>query len=78
MEAKEKAQELVERFLKTIDFNGYRDLSDYQTAKTVALMAVEEIISENQRLDDWTAETAHLLVVRMDYWQSVKKEIENL
>jgi len=67
MTAKDKAQELVDEFkqqLLTITPNINRPI--YQ-AKKFALIAVDEILS-----------VVWYVPVDTEYWQEVKKEIENL
>jgi len=71
MTPKEKAEELVEAYLKTdfIVFEEYVPVSK-EMAKQCALIAVDEIINNDgfTRHDDYLTE----------YWQEVEQEIENL
>ncbi|MFN8296753.1 MAG: hypothetical protein U0T69_11190 [Chitinophagales bacterium] len=71
MTAKEKAIELVEKFLP---FNNVFDLSDgwvqdITTAKQCALICVQEILNN--------ASCGYCENLTKEYWQEVKKEIEN-
>ena len=67
MTAKEKAEELVLRYLR-ID-NNTKEWFNKHIAKQCALIAVEEIINS---ID------AEEYVILYNYWQKVKTEIENL
>jgi hypothetical protein len=70
MEAKEKAQELVDKM--------YGDELDYMTegqAKQCALIAVDEILNEYPNVKPMIVYFTH---PRERFWQEVKKEIENL
>ena len=69
MTSKEKAQELVDKFM-TIDsdsemFDGFKMKQFY--AQRCALIAVDEVLN-----DDW------FIPNREEYWEEVKKEINNL
>jgi len=74
MTPKEKAEELVDKFL-----NAKSDkMSDYSTiytptAKVCALIAVDEIIDILTILPYGMEYLSHI-----DYWEEVKQEIENL
>ena len=78
---KEKAQELVSRFL-SINLSQVSELVDgirIRLAKESALIAVDEILELTKRPTynpfDWNEITG----VKYDkYWQEVKQEIENL
>jgi hypothetical protein len=67
MTAKEKAEELVLRYLR-ID-NNTKEWFNKHIAKQCALIAVEEIINSIDAEDH---------VILYFYWQKVKTEIENL
>jgi hypothetical protein len=67
MTAKEKAEELVLRYLR-ID-NNTKEWFNKHIAKQCALIAVEEIINSIDAEDH---------VILYFYWQKVKQEIENL
>jgi len=66
MTAKEKARDLVHKFSMEIFFYISNNLSDIEELKRFALIAVDEIYSNN------TDES------RNDYWIEVKQEIENI
>ena len=66
MTAKEKARDLVHKFSMEIFFYISNNLSDIEESKRFALIAVDEIYSNN------TDES------RNDYWIEVKQEIENI
>ena len=66
MKATEKAEELLDKFhIEIMDFN-ITDVVLEDTAKILALICVDEIIS------------ALVGLTSLDYWQDVKKEIEKL
>ena len=76
---KEKAKELVNKFLKCKDLsNSYYILPIIEDAKQLALIAVDEIIKSNPCYEDsdrggnfqWNDNTY--------YWKEVKQEIELL
>ena len=69
MKAKDKAIELVDRFLalKKINPNAITRPYNWQEAKQCALICVDEIVKN-------TLQVPQVL----DYWQEVKKEIEKL
>ena len=72
MTPKERAEELFDKMFKKIyNKNMYDDL---YTAQQCALIAVDEIINEYDRLlmSDST------MVTDISYWQEVKQEIEKL
>ena len=73
MTPKEKAKELVDKFIEpTMEFDeldGY--VEDKDNAKQCALIAVDEVI-EALHEHHWQN---RLLI---DYWQEVKKELEKL
>ena len=75
MTAKEKAQELVERFKPYVDYIECSSLNERETmiknAKQCALICIDEMIEVANAVgesDDWPA---------MEYFE-IKKEIENL
>jgi hypothetical protein len=70
MEAKEKAEELVLKFLRVE--NNTPEWFNTHIAKQCALIAVEEILQELENIDDGQT------VIPYDYWQQVKTEINNL
>jgi hypothetical protein len=77
MEAKEKAKELVEKFLGKIPFADTKVYKDWKKemnnkAKQCALIAVQEICEAiHYHYDDSTD-------IEWKYWQNVKREIDNL
>ena len=74
MKAKDKAKELVERFLalKKINPNAITRPYNLQEAKKCALICVREIL-KNQPYDIYTIDQCNNLT---KYWQEVKQEIE--
>jgi hypothetical protein len=70
MTPKEKAKELVNKF---VQFTPAEEEFEYDYAKSCALIAVDEILEDN--VDDMSEE---LFDIRIEYWQSVKQEIEKL
>jgi len=75
----EKAYELYEKM--EVDVNDYT--SNYPSycqrqAKECALIAVNEILNENQLYDDFKIELTSELVKRYKYWEQVKIEIEKI
>jgi hypothetical protein len=73
MTPKEKAQELLSHYnsilIDEISHGGARGYASYKCA----LIAVDEILEDN--VDDMSEE---LFDIRIEYWQSVKQEIEKL
>jgi hypothetical protein len=74
MTAKEKAKELVEKFIEHTqewdEIDGY--VNDVYNSKQCALIAVDEMINQCWNYRDIDLERSH------DYWQEVKQEIQNL
>jgi hypothetical protein len=66
MNAKDKARDLLK--------NMYDNGIDWEIAKECALIAVDEIIKENDMFD----RTDGYVQQRIDYWNEVKAEIINL
>jgi conjugal transfer/entry exclusion protein len=74
MKAKEKAEELVEKFYSK--YNNIRKEKFYSVEqKRMALIAVDEIINELKNLGD---EFQNYDVYIKEYWQEVKYEINQL
>lgn len=75
MEAEKKAKELVDKFMPWAS-GGMEDsvFEITQSAKQCALICVEEIVLE---LDGFCNDDGYQLS-RLDYWKSVKEQIENL
>lgn len=71
MTPKEKAKKLVEKYHKKYD-SLFWDLTWIQ-AKQCALIAVDEVLN-----DDWFIPNREDLLARKEYWEEVKKEINNL
>lgn len=67
MTPKEKAAELVEKYDETLTY-----LESKANAKQCALIAVDEILAEYNRMEKYN------FVIEKEYWQQVKIEIENL
>lgn len=70
MKAKEKAELLVNEFMKLQSTNG---MVAKRNSKKCALIAVDEIINAERRISDVTGYSYY-----EDYWQKVKREIEKL
>jgi len=79
---KEKAKELKDKFsvhLRFFDENsGWVDYTDSSHAKQFALVAVDEIIYAHNKIQNFLFNEIGYLITRPEYWQEVKKEIENL
>lgn len=77
MRPKEKAEELVNKFIKpTIKWNpvnGIGYYNDLNAAKECALIAVDEIIANIE-----PSVSMDVIEARVKYWQEVKQEIEKL
>ena len=72
MTPKEKAKELLEKFMQPID-KLHKYPMCFDTAKQCALIAVNEVLN-----DDWYITTLEDLAERRKYWRQVKQEIEKL
>ena len=75
MTPKEKAQELVDKFM-TIDsdseiFDGFKMKQFY--AQRCALITVDEVLN-----DDWFIPNLEDSLARKEYWEEVKQEINKL
>ena len=73
MTAKEKAEELVERFLET-----QSNTEELYDAKQCALICVDEIELYRKQIEDEYDEDLYHAYGVEEYWQEVKKEIEKL
>jgi hypothetical protein len=77
MTPQEKAEELVNKFIKpTIKWNpvnGIGYYNDLNAAKECALIAVDEIIANIE-----PSVSMDVIEARINYWQEVKQEIENI
>jgi hypothetical protein len=69
MTPKEKAKELYDKFHFAIPSYADEGQQEHKSAKECALIAVDEIIQEIERINEYeyTAST--------DYWEEVKQEI---
>jgi hypothetical protein len=79
MTPKEKAKELYDKFYMAIP-NDEMGLND-EASRQCALIAVDEILKlENPNTYNYLTESKEHLIVQIadNYWQEVKKEIENL
>jgi hypothetical protein len=72
MTPKQKAKELVDKFLQytPVEF-------EYEYAKQSALIAVDEILKSLSQVK-WIDEESIDFTSFFDYWQEVKQEINNL
>ncbi|NBW36668.1 MAG: hypothetical protein EBR30_16930 [Cytophagia bacterium] len=75
MTTKEKAKELVEKYLPLVDCgdNRYTTKVQKENAKQCALIAVDEIIYQLHVLPYGMEYLLHI-----DYWEGVKQQIENM
>jgi hypothetical protein len=73
MTPKETAEELVDKFLKSLYDDGSLSFKKilYKYAKKCAIVAVDEIIQSHEV---WSTEQDECLV----YWHEVKQELEKL
>jgi hypothetical protein len=82
MTAKEKAKQLVEKFIEHTqewdELDGY--VNNIYKAKKCALIAVDEILEAipNDYLDECEGGTYIAINEDVEYWQQVKQEIQNL
>jgi hypothetical protein len=75
MEAKDKAKELVEKYLKKIIELAYAETKTKELAKKCALICVEELIKFAYDLEWKKKEEA---LVKIKFLKEVKQEINNL
>ncbi len=68
MTPKEKAEELIDKFIHSESQDGYNDVRDIHAAIRCALIAVYEILNAVTAIAD----------KRYDYWKEVKQELEKL
>ena len=76
MEAKEKAKELVDKYeyhSKPMEY-GMNFSGDIDHAKQCALICVDEILKENERIN----QGGYFPTPLTEYWQEVKQEINKL
>ena len=78
MTPKEKAVELIEKMLLShpASYNGAN--IGYAEAKQCALIAVDELIENHNKMKDFLFSEIGYLITSPDYWQEVKQEIEKL
>ena len=78
MTPKQKAKELVDKFVNgVIDEEGTPSIY-YSEAKQCALIAVDEIIGQWEIIDVYLANGNGQLNQNLEYWYTVKKEINLL
>ncbi len=73
MTPKEKAENLIWKYLTSRDVDGHNDVRDVHAAIRCALIAVDEIIKAVNNPDE-----TYLMKDDVNYWQEVKQEIEKL
>ena len=74
MRPKEKAKELVDKYLKGKDENGWSLCEFNSCAKQCALISVDEILNLMIKEFKWDVNNNGNIA----YWQEVKQEIEKL
>ena len=74
MVAKEKAKELVEKYLKKIIELAYAETKTKELAKQSALICVDEVLENISE----EVSTYNPFMMNTDYWQEVKQEINKL
>ena len=78
MTPKEKADELINKYLTSRDANQWDDVRDVHAAIRCALIAVDEIINTlNFDIRDLDVR-GNILLDLIKFWREVKQEIENL
>ncbi len=77
MTPKEKARELVEKYFYLFSVELENTIADYE-AKECALIAVDEIIGQWEIIDVYLANGNGQLNQNLEYWYTVKKEINLL
>jgi hypothetical protein len=76
MTPKEKADELINKYLTSRDANQWDDVRDVHAAIRCALIAIDEII---QGYEFDSLEINHKRIIdSINFWDEVKKEIEKL
>lgn len=79
MDAKAKAKELINKFTPhTRDWTGVVWIDNAESAKECALIAVDEILNELQKLDELEDAVFGDAYKLTNYWQQVKQEINSL
>ena len=74
MVAKEKAKELVEKYLKKIG-PYHAETKTKELAKQSALICVDEVL---ENISEKQVSTYNPFMMNTDYWQEVKEEINKL
>jgi hypothetical protein len=81
MTPKEKAKELIDKFLLEVtgvDRYSYNiDSMNLFSAKQCALIAVDELIENHNKMKDFLFSEIGYLITSPEYWKEVKQEIEN-
>ena len=79
MTPRKKALELIDRFIEPTKVPNIKNIwvEDFDAAKQCALIAVDEIIKAKQEDSSYCDEDGEWHNF-MDFWQSVKEEIEKL
>jgi len=72
MTAKEKAEELVNKF------TWQRDEHELYVAKENAIACVDEIINFGSKNSNWSVGEPYNSISHKDYWEQVKVEINGL
>ncbi len=78
MTPKEKANELIEKFLSLNDIFNKPIITDEQDAVKCAIIAVVEIIDQWDYVDTYLANLGGEFNPNLRYWQEVKTELEKL
>ena len=78
MNPKEKAIELIDRYLLVDREKEWQDKLNLFEAKQCAFIAVDEIISAKPCVDFWDFSREVTIGLNIEYWQQVKQEIEKL
>jgi hypothetical protein len=73
MTPKEKAKELIYKFIQSESQDGYNDVRDIHAAIRCALIAVDEILDAI----DWDYYEGRM-EIEQNYWEQVKQELEKL
>ena len=74
MTPKEKADELIEKYLSLYDIFNKPIITDEQDAVQCAIIAVDEIIYQIDCIDTYLGNLSE----QIGFWQEVKTELENL
>ena len=74
MVAKEKAKELVEKYLKKIG-PYHAETKTKELAKQSALICVDEVL---ENISEKQVSTYNPFMMNTDYWQEVKQEINKI